>query len=742
MRLFVKLLLALAACVAVAAVAIHFLVPPDLVRDRVAAAIHEQTGRTLEIAGDASLSIWPSLGVDLSDVTLSDPPDMGDGATLRMESLKLALAPFPLFARQVVVDRFVLVRPTITLRRDASGLTNWRFDRPEGKRAQRPARHPVPAQADGVERVRALTLSDVRIEEGTVDWIDEQSGARRTAEEVNVTLSLPSLDDPLDADGSLRWKGEMVDLDVQVAKPQALRAGSPSPLSVALKAPSLDVAFKGVIDPAPPARFEGDLTAKSPSVRDLLDWLADGAPTKEGFGAASIDGKLSGQGGDYALKQAKIGFDGMNGQGQAVLSTKTERPHLRAAFALDRLLVDPYLSGPPPKRQATLHRKRRVVAAQAVPDDDLTGFIDRLQDDPTADEVTPEPGDDAPPPEAAPAEPAPAAPAAPVVPQAAGLRALDADVNLNVANIAVKRIRIGKSVVAATLRDGVLDANLKETALYGGAGKGSLRYDARPVPADLKADFTLNDVSALPLLQDAAQFAWISGKAQVQLALAGRGQNGEALTKSLAGQGNIRFTDGAIEGFNIPQMVRALKEGRTDWRAQENLRTDFSELSGSFTMQNGVATTSDVNLASPLLRVTASGTVDLPRRWLDLEAKPTIVASLEGQGSDAAKSGIVVPFDIEGPWDRPNFKPNLKRLLEDPDATAQTLKSLREQLKGVKGRDVGRMLDGLLGGGRDAEGEPPPDGEASPDGETPPDGEGGVQTERVKPRDLLKQLLR
>lgn len=741
MRLFVKLLLALAACVAVAAVAVHFLVPPDLVRDRVAAAIHEQTGRTLEIAGDASLSIWPSLGVDLSDVTLSDPPDMGDGATLRMESLKLALAPLPLFARQVVVDSFVLVRPTITLRRDKSGLTNWRFDRPKNdKRAQRLERRR--AQADGAQRVRALTLSDVRIEDGAVDWVDERSGAHRTAEDVNVTLSLPSLDDPLDMGGSFRWKGEMVDLDVQVEKPQALRAGAPSPLSVALKAPSLNVAFKGRLDPARPARFEGDLSAKSPSVRAVLDWLGDGAPTKEGFGAASIDGKLSGQGGDYALKQARISFDGMNGQGQAVLSTKPERPHLRAALALDRLLVDPYLSGPPPKRHAVLHRKRRVVAAQAAPDDDLTGFIDRLGDDPAADEFAPEP-DAAPPAEAAPApEPAPAETAAPPVARAAGLRGLDADVNLNVANIAVKRIRIGKSVVAATLRDGVLDANLKETALYGGAGKGSLRYDARPVPADLKADLTLNDVSALPLLQDAAQFAWISGKAQVHLSLAGRGQNGEALTKSLTGQGNIRFTDGAIEGFNIPQMVRALKEGRTDWRTQENLRTDFSELAGSFTMQDGVATTNDVNLASPLLRVMASGTVDLPRRWLDLEAKPTIVANLEGQGSEAEQTGIVVPFDIEGPWDRPSFKPDLKRLLDDPDAAAQTLDSLRQQLKGIKGRDVGRILDGLLGGGRDAQGEPPPDGEVSPDGEPPAEGEDGAQTERVKPRDLLKQFLR
>ncbi len=48
--------------------------PANFVRDRVALAVKESTGRDLVIAGPASFSLFPMMGISLADVSLSGGP--------------------------------------------------------------------------------------------------------------------------------------------------------------------------------------------------------------------------------------------------------------------------------------------------------------------------------------------------------------------------------------------------------------------------------------------------------------------------------------------------------------------------------------------------------------------------------------------------------------------------------------------------------------------------------------------
>lgn len=85
-----------------------------------------QVGSDVSIEGEINLSIYPWIGLRVERVRIANPPAYGDqplvsaaGAVIRMR-----LGPL-LRDRAIVLDRLVLDRPVITLRRHADGSANW-----------------------------------------------------------------------------------------------------------------------------------------------------------------------------------------------------------------------------------------------------------------------------------------------------------------------------------------------------------------------------------------------------------------------------------------------------------------------------------------------------------------------------------------------------------------------------------------------------------------------------------------
>jgi AsmA protein len=280
----------------------------------------------------------------------------------------------------------------------------------------------------------------------------------------------------------------------------------------------------------------------------------------------------------------------------------------------------------------------------------------------------------------------------------------------------------------------VLTANLTKLQLYGGSGTGRITLNgARPVPA-LAGTLDLKGVSALPFLKDAMDFKYISGSANLAFNLGGSGRTEQELVRTLRGNGNIRFSNGAIEGINIPAMIRGFREGRIgDWRSSAREKTDFSSFSGTFTMQNGIATNNDLNLIGPLIRMSGTGTVNVPGESLDYSLTPRLVASLQGQGATQQLDGLIIPVRVHGPWAKPKVKPDLKKILENPEAAAKAVEKIGEAVKGLKGKDggggVNELLRGVLGGGQQQQGTAP-----AQQGQQQPQ-------QQVNPEQLLKQFL-
>ncbi len=128
--------------------------------------------------------------------------------------------------------------------------------------------------------------------------------------------------------------------------------------------------------------------------------------------------------------------------------------------------------------------------------------------------------------------------------------------------------------------------------------------------------------------------------------------------------------------------------------------TDLTQLSASFRIDKGQATTSDLNLVGPLVRMTGAGTVDLGTQMLAFRVEPKLVLTTEGQGRSSDPVGLGIPVVIDGPWSEPRIYPDVAGILDNPDAAYAKLKEMGKGLFGNGGGLGG--LGGLLNGGPEA----------------------------------------
>jgi len=252
--------------------------------------------------------------------------------------------------------------------------------------------------------------------------------------------------------------------------------------------------------------------------------------------------------------------------------------------------------------------------------------------------------------------------------------------------------------------------------------KASLTVSRYPVRWSESVD--IHGVQVQPVLIALADTDILKGVMQMETKLHGIGLLPDAAAGSLAGKGNVLLRDGMVKGFDIAGTLRNVM---TFGQRSGPRHTDFSQLSGSFKVRNGIVKNDDLFMASPLFRLTGYGEVNLRNKSMDYHVKPRLVGTLAGQGdTETARKGLVIPLRITGPLDAPRVKVemNLKTLI----GNAGSIKGLIRGKGGLKG-----ILQGVLkGNAPDAVG---PASSSPPAASPPPDN----PVERMRKR--LKQLL-
>lgn len=632
-RILVISAIVLAAVVALIVI-LPFVIPVDAYRGEIEQRATAATGRQLKINGDLRLTIFPELGVRANKVTLANVPGGHAAYFATMKSLSVGVELIPLLSGRVEVSGVTLTKPEIHLESMKDGSGNWVLG-PKGAKAQ-----PSPGEeaGGGIAAAARAQFQGLRIRDGRVTYRDDATGKTRTVDKINLTMNVTSLAAPLVIDGSLIAEGQKISLDGNITSLAALMNGRPTPVDLSLTSDLVEASFKGTL-----ARHSaaGELKLDTPSLRKLASWAGKPLAPGGGFGHLSLEGTLAATGKTDSFSKIRLVLDKMTLTGKLTADRSGRIPFVSGTLAVDDLDLNPYLEAASAGGKATSGRARSASKGWSTKPLDLSV-----------------------------------------------LSLMNARLTLNVGALELRKLKLGKTKIAVTLRGGHLTADLDPITLYGGSGKAKLDVDASGSVPHIADAVAFNNLAMKPFLTDSLGIDRIEGTGTVTLNVNATGRSPNALMHALAGKGGVLFKNGRIRGVDLASVARTIKSTLLGSATGSSARTDFTEMGGTFMIAKGVMTNKNFRLLGPFIRMTGAGTVNLGAQTIDFVVSPKVVASSKGQGGKKDLGGIGIPFRIYGPWSDISYSPDLSGV------ASGILQSVKQG-----GISTKTLLQGLLGGG-------------------------------------------
>lgn len=250
-----------------------------------------------------------------------------------------------------------------------------------------------------------------------------------------------------------------------------------------------------------------------------------------------------------------------------------------------------------------------------------------------------------------------------------GLRKLNLNGTLRVAKLKLSQLQMRDVALSVLAKQGdikisPLSLNLKEGSLSAVIG-----LNTQSNPPLLRIQPTLSHFPIAPVLENLANFDRLSGVIDLNGDLNANFSSPQSVLNSLSGQMLVSLSDGAVKGANLAKSIRraraVLRQQALPPEENNTLQTDFSSLQGKFVAKNGVLYTDNLELKSPLLRVSGVGEASLVNQELAYKLQVGLVETSKGQeGLDLADlKGVVIPVNVHGAFKALKVEPNLQVFL-------------------------------------------------------------------------------
>ncbi|MDY6951087.1 MAG: AsmA family protein [Thermodesulfobacteriota bacterium] len=618
----------------------------------------EATGRPFRIGGRLQFSLFPWVGVALSDLHLGNPPGFAEEDCLRIQSFEVRMRLLPLLSREIEVKRFVVEGPRVVFEKSVAGQGNWEGtgrtpDQVVGKQEGEEKRGPEKGLMEGLP-IKSLAVGECAVRNASLVYIDGGTGDRREISQVTLRLQDVSFDRPIHV--ALAGKAMACPFSVEgKVGPLGKEIGKGTiPFNLTVEAATefrMDIEGH-VVDPATSTQFDVALQVAPFSPRKLLAALDRPFPVTtsapEALNRLALEATLTGDRKKAQVSDGVLDVD----RSKVVFSGRAKdylKPEVFFDLSLDEIDLDRYL--PPSREGGALEEKEE-------------------QKDPGRERKRTHYGP---------------------------LRSMVLDGALRAAKVEAHGARLQDLYVKVSGKGGQFHLDPVTVNLYEGglSARGSL--DVRHAVPRSSMELHGKGIQVGPLLQDLLKKGFLEGNIRAEVALQMEGDDPETIKQTLHGKGDVLLKDGAVVGIDLAQMVQNVKAAfGLAQKGEEKPRTDFAELHAPFVVTNGVVETSQTTLISPALRLSAAGKADLVREALDFRVEPTFVATLKGQGDTKARAGFMVPVVVAGSLAAPQFRPDVEGLIRKglegklPQAS-DFIKVLPGQTK--EGGDAGSLED-------------------------------------------------
>ncbi|MGB5510211.1 MAG: AsmA family protein [Woeseiaceae bacterium] len=615
------LVAALVALFAIAAVAFFLFFDANDFREEIGAAVQKATGRELVIEGDVALNVFPWLAVDVGSSKLGNAKGFGDTPFASFERAQLSVRLLPLlFRQQVVVGAINVDGLVLNLEEDRRGVTNWDDLLAVDTTAQQ---EQATASADA-----AVDVASTEFANGTINYYDAASNSRYALNDADLRIGPVTgtrknlLIDGLSLKGRLEGVGEM-----------------PTAFKVSMDSIGLQTVEQVVtLAPLEMTVLGMDMTIKP-----------------EPFSYA-----------DSVLPTALLKIDAFSPRSLMTVFG-TEPPETADPVALSRVIIDATaalkqktieLTDVTLKLDDTTFRGSLSVPRSSTGTYQFNFDADRIDltryMEPAADAGTGARG------ESVPTE----------IPVDL-IRPLNARGNLRVTNATLGNLEFENVVLGLNAANGRLRLNPIKSGLLGGSYDGDVRIDASGKTPVLSVDEKIVGVNLAALAK--AMFAQenITGAITGNFTLTGRGQDMDAVQRSLAGNMAFELSDGSYEGTDIwfeLRRARALLKRESPPQPVLPARTKFSSVTATGVVKDGVMQNNDLFAELPFMQLRGSGSVDLAAATVDygltarvLKKPESMTGVTEAELNDFTEA--VIPLKITGALTSPSVKPDVEGLV-------------------------------------------------------------------------------
>ena len=701
----------IALLVVLAIVAALLTVDGAFVKNRIERKMKEERQRTLRIEGVPKVSLFPKLGLWFGKTTLSERAS--EKEFLSFESLNASVAVLPLLSNEVAVDAISLTGFSVNVVRAKDGTFNFANltgDPEEQSRdTKEKAREELKAELKELPRIR---VAEVRIERAQITYHDEETGQDLIVKDLNLKTGRLEDDTPSDISFSAHVTGKKPDVDLRAELKGAASLNLAKRMFALAK---LDGKVRGNAGPVRglDAQVSGSLAA-NPGKGELnaseFSVAAKGSYEKDAFTLAIAapqlavtPGKAAGKAvtADLRMKgpsrnvDAKFKLDGLEGSAEALsiaalaldldaaiapnavkgkISTPLKGNLKARTWELPKIVADLAISSPSiPQKTVTLPIRASVKAnleKQSGAVELNTTFdestiqaklgatklqplvatfdlkIDRLNLDryfpPSKKESNPNERLDL-----------------------SALKGPSATGKAEIGSLTARRVKLSNVKADIKLAGGKLEVSPHSANLYGGTLAGSFGADASGNRITIKE--TIQGVQVGPLLRDAVEQDRLEGRGNVNFDIAMAGPSVASLKKSMGGSARVELRDGAVKGINLGEAIGDVRSvvGKGPKTNDPSKRTDFSEITASFNIRNGVAHNQDLQGKAPLFRLSGAGDIDIGNSTLNYGAKASLVATSKGQGGRDLTNlaGVTIPVRVTGSLEKPDIAVDFAELI-------------------------------------------------------------------------------
>jgi len=710
-----------AAIALLSSLVVRLLFDPNQYRAEISKLVEEKTGHAFQIRGDVEFNFFPWLGLKANDLELANAAEFGPDPLAAIDRLKLRVRLLPLLGKELEFGNIAVSGLRLNLLQLEDGRSNWQGLRPGAGlvRARKNAGRAADAAA-GAAFV-ATSVGGLNVKNAQVSWISRMSGTNILIENLVIRSGTVRSGEPFEAawefdfhnrtsgvDGhlqlttttalnldrrTLNFQGTSVTGTVEQPErllgPLKIEGRADVLVELAqnrLELKDLSLAIDEIqlsgqlavenLGQAPHA--VGELTSNSFDLTAVLNRfgrnLAPRADPKA-LQRVNLQCRVDATAELIRLDPCSAQVDDTQVKGTITVD-RTAKGGVRFDFELDRIDLDRYgpavdpavgTTAPVPPTATPAAKPEAPGGAGSNPgssrwlEDHLEWWLGRIVSwfQPPRAEAAPAPASTA---GGATAKPGPA-PGAALGPVTGTVKA---------GALKFRNLELSDLSTRIVIQNNAVELESFQTRLYGGTATGRMRLDQTGNPG-WQTTFHLVGVDLGRLLRDLNPTGSFTAKARdVEGTLSARGSNKEAYKKSLNGKMRMQLTQVKGVGFDLNQAIinaTPVLEGKLPKQGKRSQAIGLDRLNLELTIINGRIEVRQLAGESETMKLTGSGTIDLPDDRISILILATMQQEQEDNPASAFLIGVPIPIQISGPLRQPVVSLDLREVLKNTRET-------------------------------------------------------------------------